>query len=273
MHSLNLKDAPRTLYKRRMPPKKQTISVQRRLLPKKNPVPPEDSPEHESPLVPPPKPPTPPPRSVMIVERPREAMIGNSFPVQLPQKDFPVELVRIGVDRVGGSIFHCILRSIYVPYLEWNRERCIRKVKEFRQDLASNFEGYYLRLDQRTGKWPQIHVCKRELEFTDGLIKFEYLDYIGKIINKSIVLLNIDQDGILRPLPGTRVYAKQSPPPAQSNTKTNSPITYMRSEATYIFILHLGGPAYEVLGMKKDGRVFTLFPESHPVTRTLLEGI
>jgi hypothetical protein len=262
-----------------MPPKKQSISVQRRLLPKRSPVQSQDEESgHESSPVaspPPQKLPTPPPpqKSVMIVDKPREAMIGHSYPIQLSKRDLQAELVRMGVDRVGGSLFHCILRSIYPPYLEWNRERCIRKVKEFRQDLANNFEGYYLRLDQKAGKWPQISVCKRELEFTDGLIRLEFLDYIGKIINKSIVLLTIDQDGILRPLPGSRVYAKQSPPPSHSNTKTNSPITYMRTEATFLFILHLGGPAYEVLGMRREGQIFTLFPESHTITKALLEEI
>lgn len=261
-----------------MPPKKQSISVQRRLLPKRSPAQShEDKSEHESPPTEPisqPKVPTPPPpKSVMIVEKPREAMIGHAYPVRLSKSDLQAELVRVGVDRVGGSLFHCILRSIYLPYMEWNRERCIRKVKEFRQDLANNFEGYYLRLDQKSGKWPQISVCKRELEFTDGLIRLEYLDYIGKIINKSIVLLTIDKDGILRPLPGSRIYAKQSPPPVHSNTKTNSPITYMRTEATFLFILHLGGPAYEVLGMKREGQIFTLFPESHTITKALLDEI
>jgi len=262
-----------------MPPKKSTISVQRRLLPKKSfPIPEDVEPEpvreeeeeqEEEQQPTPTKPPTPPapPRSVMIVDKPREAMIGQRFPVNVSN------LIRLGVDRVGGSLFHCILRSSYPPYAQWNRERCIRKVKEFRQDLAKNFDGYYLRLDQKSEKWPQLPVCKRELEFTDGLIRFDYLDYVGKIINKSIVILNIDQDGNLRPLPGTRIYAKPVSPPNPSNTKTNSPITYMRSEPTFIFIIHLGGPAYELLGMKKNDFLFTLFPESHGITRYLLEKI
>ena len=256
-----------------MPPKKSTISVQRRLLPKRNFIPPEESDHEEEEVVQPPPPPPVeenPPKSVMIVERPREAMIGQGFPVYLSQTDKSLDLVRLGVDRVGGSLFHCILRSTYSPYTEWPRERCIRKVKEFRQDLATNFDGYYLRLDQRLEKWPQLQICKRDLEFSDGLIRFDYLDYIGKIINKSIVLLSIDQAGILRQLPGTKVYAKQSSTHNTNNTKTSSPITYMKSEPTFIFILHLGGPAYELLGLKKNGTVFTLFPESHYVTKSIL---
>jgi hypothetical protein len=244
-----------------MPPKKNAITVQKRLIQKRNyPLPEESEPVVEEQ----------PPKSVMIVERPRESMIGQEFPVTVPQSDVQIDLVRIGVDRIGGSLFHCILRSTYVPYVDWPREKCIRKVKEFRQDLAINFDGYYLRLDQRSEKWPQLQVCKRDLEYSDGLIRFDYLDYIGKIINKSIVLLTVDHAGVLRQLPGSRIYAKQSNLSNSGNTKTSSPISYHKAEPTFIFIVHLGGPAYELVGLKKNGTLFTLFPESHFVTKSIL---
>jgi hypothetical protein len=230
----------------------------------------EELPVEDIPLPPPPVE-VPKPKSVMIVDKPREAMIGQSIPVFV--HGIQGEFGRVGVDRTGGSLFHCIIRATYPPYGEWNRERRIRKVKEFRQDLSVNFEGYYLRLDQREQKWPPLAVCKREIENVDGCINYDYLEYIGKIINKSIVILSMSDRGVVNIYPGTRVYAKTNGPTSHvSRTKTNSPITYMRAESVYMFIIHLGGPAYELLGMKKDGGIFTLFPESHVVVQSILKS-
>jgi hypothetical protein len=272
-----------------MPPKKPTVSVNKRLLSKNLAQRLEESddtePVVEAPVIKEesigvtttnpvreeiPKP----PRSVMIVDKPREAMIGQGIPVTLGDQSSKIDLMRIGVDRTGGSLFHCIVRSTYLPYLEWNREKRIRKVREFRQDLAANFDGFYLRLDQKHGSWPPLAICKRELESSDGAIQYDYLDYVGKIINKSIVILTTDQQGVVKPMSGTKVYARSSGTQAVNNhTKTNSPITYIRSEQVYIFILHLGGPAYELLGVRKEGQLFTLFPESHIVTKFLTKDL
>lgn len=267
-----------------MAPKKPTVSVNKRLLSKNlaqrlnesdedEPVVKEESinvttPNHVREEVPKP------PRSVMIVDKPREAMIGQGIPVMIDDSGSRLDLLRIGVDRTGGSLFHCIVRSTYPPYMEWNREKRIRKVREFRQDLATNFEGFYMRLDQKYGSWPPLAICKRELENSDGAIQYGYLDYIGKIINKSIVILTIDQQGTVKPMPETKIYARSSGNQVNTHqTKTNSPITYMKSEQVYVFILHLGGPAYELLSARKDGQTFTLFPESHAVTKLLTKDL
>lgn len=183
-------------------------------------------------------------------------------------------LIRAGVDRMSGSLFHCVLRAIYPPYMEWERERRVRKVKEFRQDLAINFDGYYLRLDQALVNRPSLTTCKKDLESFDGALPYDYLEYIAKVINKVIVLLTVSPDGIIRPIPGIKIYGRTpQPPPVDSsnsgNTKTSSPITYARAEPVYLFILHLGGPAYELLCWRRYDRNYTLFPESHTITRRL----
>lgn len=218
-------------------------------------------------------------KSVIIVEKPREAMIGQGIPVRFEDDpEFQIPLIRVGVERMGGSLFHCLLRAIYPPYMEWNRERRLRKVKEFRQDLASNFDGYFLRLDQKNFPWPSLPVCKKDLESSDGAIQYEFLDYIGKVINKSIVVLTVTKDGVLQPVYGSRIYAKQNNPNSQSttevnNTKTSSPITYARAEPVFLYILHLGGPAFELLCYRKNGTNYTLFPESHHLTSKILGSL
>lgn len=265
-----------------MPLKKPKVPVRGRLLPKTvlEPVLSNDESEEESLLVPEtvpvpvqePQVEIPKPKSVMIVDKPREAMIGQSISVLV--QGIEGNFGRVGVDRTGGSLFHCLIRASYPPYGEWNRERRIRKVKEFRQDLSVNFEGYYMRLDQKEKKWPPLSVCKREIEILDGCINYDYLEYIGKIMNKSIVILSMNDRGTVSIYPGTRVYSKAVGPVSQvTRTKTNSPITYLRAEPVYIFIIHLGGPAYELLSIKRNDHVFTLFPESHIVAQTLLKPL
>jgi hypothetical protein len=258
-------------------PKKNTVSVHKRLLSKTLARIEEQEEVEETPVVQdqPPAQESKPPKSVVIVDKPREAMILQEIPINTDKKLSEFGAIRLGVDRTGGSMFHCIVRSSYAPYLEWNRERRIRKVREFRQDLALNFDGYYLRLDQKSNAWPPLQSCKRELETIDNMIQSHFLDYIGKVINKNIVMLVIDQNGKLSPIPGTKIYIKSSPQGASniSHTKTNSPITYARGEPVFIFIIHLGGPAFELLGMRRNDMVFTLFPESHPVTREILERL
>lgn len=218
-------------------------------------------------------------KSVIIVEKPREAMVGQGIPVRFSDDpEFTIPLLRIGVERMGGSLFHCILRAIYPPYMEWNREKRLRKVKEFRQDLAGNFEGYYLRLDQRNSNWPTLSSCKKDLETCDGAIQYEFLDYIGKVINKNIVMITVTKDAVLQPIYGTRVYGSKTQPDHQTQThvtnspvtKTSSPITYSRAEPVFVYILHLGGPAFELLSYRKNGTNFTLFPESHQLTSKIL---
>ena len=224
------------------------------------------------------------PKSVVIVEKPREAMINQGIQVSMSEEERTNDataplLIRVGVDRMSGSLFHCVLRAIYPPYMEWDRERRIRKVKEFRQDLASNFDGYYLRLDQANVTRPSLQTCKNDLESFNGALPYDYLEYLSKVINKVIVLLTVTHQGVLRAIPGTKVYGKTSqtmPVPhnrngGQQDTKTSSPITYAKAEPVYLFILHLGGPAYELLCWRRKDRSYTLFPESHSITRLLLQ--
>lgn len=216
-------------------------------------------------------------RSVIIMEKPREAMVNQYIAVRIPS--FNTEFHRLGVDRLGGSLFHCILRAIYPPYTEWDVSRRLRKVKEFRQDLSVNFDGYYHRIDQKNNHWPTLVSCKKDLETSDGSIHYEYLDYIGKIINKCILVTTVTSDGILRRIAGTKIYGKQlfnrgsdtsrNDEHTSEHTKSSSPITYTRSETMYIVIIHLGGPAFELLCLRKDGSKFTLFPESHGIIRHL----
>ena len=91
--------------------------------------------------------------------------------------------------------------------------------------------------------------------------------------------MTVTKDGILQPVFGTRVYAKQSTPssltaPESSpNTKTSSPITYARAEPVFIYILHLGGPAFELMCYRKNGTNYTLFPESHLLTGKVLGSL
>jgi len=223
-------------------------------------------------------------KSVIIVEKPREAMVGQGIPVRFfDDTEFTIPLLRIGVERMGGSLFHCILRAIYPPYMEWNREKRLRKVKEFRQDLAGNFDGYYLRLDQKNINWPSLGSCKKDLETCDGAIQYEFLDYIGKVINKNIVLITVTKDAVLQPIYGTKVYgtktensssqATNSPNNLNQVTKTSSPITYSRAEPVFVYVLHLGGPAFELLSYRKNGTNFTLFPESHQLTSRILSEL
>jgi len=219
-------------------------------------------------------------KSVIIVEKPREAMVGQGIPVRFSDDpEFSIPLLRIGVERMGGSLFHCILRAIYPPYMEWNREKRLRKVKEFRQDLAGNFEGYYLRLDQKNSNWPNLTACKKDLETCDGAIQYEFLDYIGKVINKNIAMITVTKDAVLQPIYGTRVYGSKPQTEQPSRhvtnspvTKTSSPITYSRAEPVFVYILHLGGPAFELLSYRKAGTNYTLFPESHQLTSKILSG-
>jgi hypothetical protein len=208
---------------------------------------------------------------VVILEKPREAMINQVIPVVIP--GFPTREfmpVRIGVDRVGGSIMHCIIRATYPPYLEWNRDRRIKKIKEFRQDLARNFEGYYMRMDQKRELWGPIYACKRELEFSEGVFRYDFLDYVGKIINKNICILEFSITGKLQSIPGTRIYGRgltTKPQPSStmiSRSRTQSP-GGSSEPPTLIFILHLGGGAYELMGIldNHSNENFTLFPENH----------
>jgi hypothetical protein len=184
-------------------------------------------------------------------------------------------LLRVGVDRMSGSLFHCILRAVYPPYVEWEREKRIRKVKEFRQDLAGSFDWYYMRLDQASTARPNLASCKKDLETFDGALPYDYMEYIAKVVNKVIVLLTVSSNGCLRRVPGTKIYGKAgnllSSSRSSSDTKTSSPITYARTEPVYLFILHLGGPAYELLTWRRKDRNYTLFPESHPITERLVE--
>jgi len=208
-------------------------------------------------------------------------MVGQGIPVRFSDDpEFTIPLLRFGVERMGGSLFHCILRAIYPPYMEWNREKRLRKVKEFRQDLASNFEGYYLRLDQRNSNWPSLAACKKDLETCDGSIQYEFLDYIGKVVNKNIVVLTVAKDSVIHPIHGTRVYGSkiQHDQARQTDTetlvtKTSSPITYSRAEPVFVYIIHLGGPAFELVSYRKNGSNFTLFPESHQVTSKILSTL
>lgn len=219
-------------------------------------------------------------RSVVILDKPREAMVNQYMPVYLTVGS-QTEFLRLGVDRVGGSLFHCILRAIYPPYVEWPSTKRLRKVKEFRQDLSVNFDGFYHRIDQKNINWPSLPACKKDLESSDGSISYEYLEYIGKIVNKCIVMTTVTNEGVLKIISGTRIYGKQgfgrnidgsgprNPDHTSENTKSSSPITYSRSEPMYVVIIHLGGPAYELLCLKKDGSKFTLFPESHGLVKLL----
>lgn len=284
-----------------MPSKKPKASVNKRLLPKdlaqrleerlSEEVREEDTPREPtpppSPQIQPTPPPSPPPKiqapsivrrtertersRVVILERPREAMINQVIPLSIPgfpTKDFTP--VRMGVDRNGGSIMHCIIRASYPPYLEWNRERRIRKVKQFRQDLARNFEGYYMRMDQKRELWGPLYVCKRELEFSEGVFRYDFLDYVGKIINKNICVLEFSLLGKIQPIPGTRIYGR-----GLTSKPSNSPMMISRSRTqspggateppALIFILHLGGGGYELVGLLDNcsSENFTLFPENH----------
>jgi hypothetical protein len=217
------------------------------------------------------------PRSVVIVEKPREAMINQGMQVIISEEetDNGPLLLRVGVDRMSGSLFHCILRAIYPPYVEWERERRIRKVKEFRQDLAGSFDGYYMRLDQASAPRPSLANCKKDIESFDGALPYDYMEYIAKVVNKVIVLLTVSSDGVLRFIPGTKIYGKPgnliTSGRSSNDTKTSSPITYARAEPVFMFILHLGGPAYELLTWRRKDRNYTLFPESHPITERLVE--
>jgi hypothetical protein len=209
---------------------------------------------------------------VVILEKPREAMINQHIPLWI--SDFPVReysLARIGVDRVGGSIMHCIVRASYPPYAEWNRDRRVKKVREFRHDLAKNFEGYYMRLDQDREKLGPLYVCKRELEFSEGVFRYEFLDYIGKIINKNVVMLDLSVAGKIQMIPGTRVYGKSAASASShaSLSRTQSPGS--SEPPMFIFIIHLGSGAYELVGMVNNvsKESYTLFPENH-LLRTLL---
>lgn len=198
-----------------------------------------------------------------------------ALPIQgFPTKDFTP--IRVGVDRAGGSIMHCIIRASYPPYLEWNRERRTKKVKAFRQDLARNFEGYYMRMDQRRELWGPLYACKRELEFSEGVFRYDFLDYVGKIINKNICVLEFNLMGKLQPIPGTRIYGKglttkpSTSPMMISRSRTQSP-GGSADPPTLIFILHLGGGGYELVGLmdNETKENFTLFPENHLI-QTLL---
>jgi hypothetical protein len=223
------------------------------------------------------------PRSVFIVEKPREAMINQGLRVFLSENDqrdddTPEQsLTRMGVDRISGSLFHCILRAIYPPYMEWERERRVRKVKEFRQDLAANFDGYYLRLDQANVARPSLTTCKNDLEKFNGPLPYYYMEYLSKVINKVIVLITVTPGGVLSSIPGGRIYGKPTRGHVvngnsdNGETKTSSPITYVKAEPVYIFILHLGGPAYELLTWRRKGSDYTLFPESHVISRRILQ--
>lgn len=286
-----------------MPTKKPKASVAKRLLPKdlvqrleerlvEDPVEPPSEKTPTPPPSPPKQPPSPvvpsPPTSnvirrtertersrVVILEKPREAMINQVIPFTLPGFSAGnFTLVRIGVDRMGGSIMHCIIRASYPPYRDWNRDRRIRKVKGFRQDLAKSFEGYYMRMDQRRELWGPIYACKRELEFSEGVFRYDFLDYVGKIINKNICVLEINLTGKIQPIPGTRIYGRglvSKPSSSGSSTSlmisrsiTRSPDDHSEPPAL-IFILHLGGGAYELVGLldKSTDECFTLFPENH----------
>lgn len=281
-----------------MPAKKPKASVNKRLIPKdlaqrleerlENVEPPESK---EKTATPPPSPPKPEPpvvvpkppaanvvrrterteRSrVVILEKPREAMINQVIPISIPGfpgKDFTP--VRIGVERTGGSIMHCIIRASYPPYLQWNRDRRIKKVKDFRQDLAKNFEGYYMRLDQKRDFWGPLYSCKRTLEFNEGVFQYDFLDFVGKIINKNICVLQFGLQGKIQMVPGTRVYGKG----LTTNPSVSSLVSRSRTRSpggnseppTLIFILHLGGGGYELVGMldNETNESFTLFPENH----------
>lgn len=279
-----------------MPPKKPKTSVNKRLLPKdlaqrlEERLSEEVQDEGEKEPTPPPSPPREDPvpkvvrrterteRSrVVILERPREAMINQVIPLTIP--GFPNKAftpIRIGVERTGGSIIHCIIRASYPPYLEWNRDRRIKKVREFRQDLARNFEGYYMRLDQKREFWGPLYACKRTLEFSEGVFQYEFLDYVGKLINKNIAVLQFGFQGKLQMVPGTRIYGRglTTKPPTTpsmiSRSRTRSP-GGSSDPPTLIFILHLGGGGYELMGLIDNGssESFTLFPENHLLQEVL----
>lgn len=190
--------------------------------------------------------------------------------------------VRLGVTQEGGSIVHCLLRATYPPYETWSVERRIRKVQQFRDDLAAGFEGYYLRLDQSRELWGSLSACQRELAVSEGVFRLEFLDYIGRLINKNLVVLDIDhQTSVLRPK--ARVYGRRSPrsrttsPPARTSgtiTRTIAEGGEHDRSPTFIFLIHLRGGRYELFCLEDEteGNLYTLFQDPHPVIDALVSG-
>jgi len=126
----------------------------------------------------------------------RRCNVEEMIPVYF--EDFPYEISRIGVLNhlhQGGNLFHAILYATYLPYREWDKVKRLRKTVEFRQDLAKDFPVFMMRLDQRSVSWGSPRECQREL-VEAMYTRADFLQYISKMINKTIYLTQIDEVGL-----------------------------------------------------------------------------
>ena len=126
----------------------------------------------------------------------RRCNVDEFIPVLF--EEFTHEVSRVGVlnhPKLGGNIFHAVLYSTYLPYREWDKTKRLRKTAEFRQDLARDFPVFMMRLDQRSVNWGSPRDCQKELVDTTHT-KIEFLNYICKMINKTIYIVKITDIGL-----------------------------------------------------------------------------
>jgi hypothetical protein len=128
-------------------------------------------------------------------------------------------------------------------------------------------------MDQNRDQLGPLYVCKRELNFSEGVFRYEFLDYVGKIINKNILVLELSVSGKLQKIPGTRLYGKGA-------SSSSSPIALSRTQSPpfseppmTIFIIHLGSGAYELMALanNKTSEIYTLFPDTHLMCNLLMD--
>lgn len=238
-----------------MPRKPTTTSINRRLISKNISPPPIEEPERvelksEDYRVNEPKP------DARVFVQPTQSLrwanVDELIPVYISGLSTRHEIFRTGVLNhyvEGGSLLHCLLKAIYPPYTDWDKARKIRKVREFRQDLAENFQAFFMRLDQKQDSWGSLSKCKRDL-MEEADIPYRYFEYFCKILNKNIILTELTETG-LKLYPGTKIYGHDSSP---------------RDDKTYIILVKSDRGTYEVVMMDKK---YSLFPEQHSLLRIL----
>lgn len=176
----------------------------------------------------------------------RRCNVDEFIPIYF--EEFPHEISRVGVlnhVKHGGNLFHAILYATYLPYREWDKVKRLRKTDEFRQDLARDFPVFMMRLDQRSVNWGSPRDCQRELTESTST-RIEFLQYISKMINKTIFLTRVDEVGLKM----LHVF-NQGP-------ETNC-LVLVESDT-------LEGKVYEPIVYN---RIHSVFPKSHALINTL----
>lgn len=224
-----------------------TKSVSKRVIPKDLIEDPPVSPVKQEPV----REETPEPRVTIStpVNSVRRCNVDEFIPVYF--EGYPHEISRVGVlnhIHQGGNLFHAVLYATYLPYREWDKVKRLRKTLEFRQDLARDFPVFMMRLDQKNVNWGSPKECQKEL-VESMYTRSDFLQYISKMINKTIYLTRVDEVG----LTAVRIFNQGSENNCLVMVETQTPDGYIYEPVVF-------------------NRVHSIFPKTHKLIRMINLG-